>query len=164
MPSQAQSPDLLLDVSVVRVPASDTDHDLHGLVVQLHNDLAPLRRRAPLTRQLRRILGPIRSRCHIVDEVRRRLELGEAGVLRVPAGTDDGCVPRGPAIIEFEDAGTLCFWCPPIGHRTIAIKPFARSRIMELAEGLDALNATARRARERREAASKRRRAAARSI
>jgi hypothetical protein len=126
---------------LARVRASDTDHDLRGLAVQLHNDIAPLRRRATLTRLWRRALGPLRRRYYLIDEVRRRLELGEAGVLRVPGGADGGSLPKRPAIIEFADSGTLCFWCPPIGHRTVAIKPFARRRIMQLAESVDALNA-----------------------
>ncbi|HEX3403506.1 MAG TPA: hypothetical protein VHT74_24575, partial [Acetobacteraceae bacterium] len=147
---------------LARVRASDTDHDLRGLAVQLHNNIAPLRKRAALTRQWRRRLGPLRSRCDLIDEVRRLLEIGEAKVLRVPIGVDEGRAPQGPAIIEFEETGTLCFWRPPL-RRTVAIKPFARRRIMQIAEGLDTLNASERRARERREAKSKKCRAARRT-
>jgi hypothetical protein len=128
---------------LARVRASDTDHDLRGLAVQLHNNTAPLRRRATLTRQWRRRLGPLRRGYDLVDEIRRLLEIGKAEVLRVPSCTDEERVPRGPAIIEFEDAGTLCFWRPPLGHRTIAVKPVTRRRIMQVAEGFASLNAKA---------------------
>jgi hypothetical protein len=129
---------------LARVPMkSDCDHDRQGLAVQLINDLAPRIRKSHATRQLRRILTPLRDKCDLVNECRRLLELGEADVLRIPAGVDDGELPKRPAIIGFEGLGKICFWRPPFGYRTIAIKPYPRNRIMRLAERLGALNAAA---------------------
>jgi hypothetical protein len=144
------------------VPASEKDHDRRGLVVQRRNDGAPLRRRAALSDQWRELLEPWCLRYHIVDEVRRLLELGEAKVHRFPVGTDDVVVPPEPAVIEFAEAGTVCFWRPPFGYRTIAFQGCLREEIMDLAKRLDALNTAERRASVRRAAASRKRRTTSR--
>ena len=122
-------------------PASETDHDRWGLVVQLRNDSARVRKRDALEQRLRQLLEPWRLECDLIDEVRRLVELGEATVLRVPPGADPGHVPLGPAIIEFEDEGKLCFFCPPFGRQLITVEPSLRKEIMEVAERLNALNA-----------------------
>ena len=143
-------------------PASETDHDRWGLVVQLRNDSAPARKRGALAQRWRQLLEPWRLKHDLIDEVRRLVELGEATVLRAPVGTDAGHVPLEPAIIEFEDEGKLCFFRPPFGHQTIQVEPSLRKEIMEVAERLNAINAQEQRVRERR-VASKRRRSASRA-
>jgi hypothetical protein len=144
------------------VPASEKDHDRRGLVVQRRNDGAPLRRRAALRDKWRELLEPWCLRYDIIDEVRRLLELGEARVLRHPAGTDDRVIPSEPAVIEFAEAGTVCFWRPPFGYRTIAFQGCLREEIMDLAGRLDTLNTSERRACVRRAAASRKRRTTSR--
>jgi hypothetical protein len=147
---------------------SEDDHDCRGLAVALINDLAPKLRRIEITRWLRRILAPLAAHYPIVHELRRLLELGEAVALRVPAGADQGKAVGTPAIIEFQEVGTLCFYRPlpvdrlPPDWQTIRIKHAPRARIMALAEVLADMNAADRRARERQLAKARKRRAARR--
>jgi hypothetical protein len=144
-------------------PASEKDHDRRGLVVQLRNDSAPVRKRAALTREWRCLLGPWCEKYALVDEVRRLLELGEATILRIPIGADEPKLPLESAVLNFEEQGTICFWRPPFGYRTITVERPLRQLLMDLAERLNALNAQERRVRERRAAASKTRRSAGRA-
>jgi hypothetical protein len=130
---------------LARVPALLKDDYRCGLAVQLRNDNAPVHKRDRLTQRWRGLLNTWCFEYDIVDEVRRLVELGEAKVLRIPVGDDLDAVPVQPAIIGFDEAGTVCFWRPPFGYRTIALQASFREEIMDLAEDLDALNTAERR-------------------
>jgi hypothetical protein len=142
----------LLRLARVPVPANhegEHDHDRQGLAVAIMNGFAAIRRRRLTEDALRQELQELRLKHDLVDETRRQLELGKAKVKRVPAGAEPDLDPREPAIIEFEDVGRICFYLPPFGWRTLAVKPFARDRIMRLAEQLAAQNVRSQRVRQR---------------
>jgi hypothetical protein len=150
----------LLGLARVPVPANhegEHDHDRHGLAVQIMNGLAAVRGRRLTEDALRQELQQLGVEYDLVDEARRHLELGNARVLRVPIGAEPDLDPREPAIIEFDDVGTICFYCPPFGWRTLAVEPFARDRIMRLAEQLAEQNSRAQHQRQRRRQARERR-------
>jgi hypothetical protein len=91
-----------------RVPTSNGhDHDRQGLAVETLNRLDAIRRRRLAEQSFRRILKPLRLKHDLVDEVRHLVELGEADVLRVGKGVDCDHGARSPAMIEFEEAGTI---------------------------------------------------------
>jgi hypothetical protein len=129
---------------LARVPVSDDDDDRCGLVVRLRNEIGPLREKAKMSQRLRHLLDLWRQEDDLVDEVRSSLARGAAEAVRVPAGSDQSDIPRTPAFIEFEETGTICFWHPSFGHRTIAIEPVLRREIMRCAQRLTALNARER--------------------
>jgi hypothetical protein len=64
------------------------------------------------------------------------IERGEVAVLRVPTGEDAGPAPCGPALLEFEEAGTLCFYMDADRWRTISVSADRRVEIMDLASQL----------------------------
>jgi hypothetical protein len=158
-------------------PVSEEDEDRRGLVIRLRNDIGPLREKLVSSSKLRLLLDPWLEQSEQVGEVLRLLQHGKADVLRVPTGGDQGAVPGLPAIIEFEETGTLCFWRPPIehmsgtrhlcsaplGHTTIAMEPALRSQIMQRAEHIVALNARDRHMRELRKSSRTARRAKAKA-
>jgi hypothetical protein len=131
---------------LARAPSSDPDDDRAGLAVQLINDLDRERRYANNVWDLRCILGPLRREYPVIDCIVGLVEDGQADVRRIPrwAGADQVVGP--PSLIEFEETGTICFYLRPEDHRTLAIEPFARARIMDIANSLKAL-ATPRRRR-----------------
>jgi hypothetical protein len=140
---------------LARVPIKgDHDHDRRGLAVETLNRLAAIRRRRQAERSLGRILKPLRMKDGLVDQVQLLVVLGEADVLRVSAEADCIHDPSRPALIEFQDAGTVCFYRSPFNSRTIAIKAFPRRRVMDIAARIARANAGKQQAR----VAAKRRR------
>jgi hypothetical protein len=67
------------------------------------------------------------------------IEEGQADVRRIPRWADADQVVGSPSLIEFEETGTICFYLRPEDNRTVAIKPFARARIMNSAHSLKGL-------------------------
>lgn len=120
---------------LARVPTAGPNDDLIGLAVQLINDMERARKLRELSDNWQRIIGPIR--CHeAVAGVVRLIEQGKAAVLHVPTGDDAHGVVAQPALIEFEETGTLCFYLSPSQWRTIAARPKPRARIMQLADNV----------------------------
>jgi hypothetical protein len=138
---------------MARAPATNENPDRSGLAVQLINDFGRTCRIAKLEADFRRILAPLRRIHPAASELCRLIENGRAVIMRVPLGGDENPVPDGPALIEFEETGNVCFYIPQSQWRTIRVKPAPRARIMRLAEGLSAAQAPERHARQRRAAA-----------
>jgi hypothetical protein len=150
----------LLRLARVPVPVRnghEHDHDRQGLAVEIMNGLAAVRGRRLTEDALRQELQQLGWEHDLIDEARRQLELGKATVVRVAAGAEPDLDPREPAIVEFDEVGTICFYCPPFGWWTVAVKPFPRDRIMRLAEQLAEQNERTQHQRQRRRRARERR-------
>ena len=116
-------------------PSHEPDDDRRGLSVQLINDIEKVRKRSELVAMWRRLIRPIRHHQVVVD-VSQRIEDGKAAIRRVPAGAGEDQTFSGPALIEFEGPGTLCFLLRANHWRTLKLPPDQRAEIMQLASRL----------------------------
>jgi hypothetical protein len=64
------------------------------------------------------------------------IEEGKAAIRRLPSGAEEGAIPDYPALTEYQETGTLCFYLSSVEWRTVSIKPSPRERIMQIAEAL----------------------------
>jgi hypothetical protein len=129
---------------LVRAPTPNPDDDRVGLAVQLINDIDREHKLNELTSKFRRLLAPL-CQYEAVSIVGRLIERGKADARRIPSGTTEIEGDGRPALFEFADAGSLCFYASAVLWRTIRVKPRPRARIVRLAE--DLLKATRRRGR-----------------
>jgi hypothetical protein len=123
-------------LSMARAPVTHRDPHRTGLAAQLMNDFARKCRRAELEAEWHQVLQPLVDASQAVAEVAALIEDGTAKVRSVAPGEDKFVIADGPALIEFQETGTLCFYLSPTQRRTIPLEAAKRTRIMQLADRL----------------------------